>query len=357
MTLTLAIEVQARQLPGRAAAGVDAGGDVVGDQARRTRPRWRGRRCGGEAPGRCRSACRTACAPSRRPAGRPACAAPCRGPALRRAGARRRGPAMICFQARPTSPTTFSSGTKTSVKKTSLTSRPPIVAIPRTSTPSTPVGTSSIVRPPWRDSSRLVRATSRHALGYVRRRAPRLLAVDHVTAVVARRATGDVAHVRTGLRLGDRDRHHLALDHRAEHVLLLLQAAEALVAAGNRSGRAGAIDRRQAAVDLFEEDALVDERAAGTAVLLRGIATPAQPSSDMRSYSCWLWGSQPPSVRTSRCSRVPSSRLQKSRIASAKETCSSVKVISGCRPRLRARWRRRATRRGEWSVRRGRRCA
>src|SRR5713226_2010559 len=47
----------------------------------------------------------------------------------------------------------------------------------------------------------------------------------------------------------------------------------------------------------------------------------------MRPYSSWLWTSFPWSVSASRCSRVPHSRLAKSRIASTKAFCSSVRVI------------------------------
>ena len=56
-------------------------------------------------------------------------------------------PAISCIHAWSTCPTTRSSGTKQSVKYMSLTSRPPIVSMPRISRPSTPPGTEIIVNP------------------------------------------------------------------------------------------------------------------------------------------------------------------------------------------------------------------
>src|ERR1700722_8061514 len=61
-----------------------------------------------------------------------------------------------------------------------------------------------------------------------------------------------------------------------------------------------------------------------------GIATPSQPSSAMRAYSCALCSSTALSVSLSRCSRVPHSRAQNSRIASANACCSSVNTIPCC---------------------------
>src|SRR3954449_643844 len=54
------------------------------------------------------------------------------------------------------------------------------------------------------------------------------------------------------------------------------------------------------------------------------IDTPSQPSCAMRSKICWLCVCAPPSVRRSRCSRVPHSRRQKSWTDSTNARRSSV---------------------------------
>ena len=104
----------------------------------------------------------------------------------------------------------------------------------------------------------------------------------------------------------------------AEDLRLLLLGAEALGRAGDDQRRRVAADRRQAAGGLLHEQAGVEHRAARAAVLL-GDRHP-EPAElghlACRARSCGarVW----PSVSCSRCSGVPHSRSQKSRIAATK---------------------------------------
>src|SRR3954470_18734904 len=65
------------------------------------------------------------------------------------------------------------------------------------------------------------------------------------------------------------------------------------------------------------------------------IDTPSHPSSAMRSKICWLCVCAPPSVRRSRCSRVPHSRRQKSWTDSTNARRSSVSSMVAMRGSLR----------------------
>ena len=79
---------------------------------------------------------------------------------------------------------------------------------------------------------------------------------------------GERADVGAGLRLGHRDRLDRAGGDPAEDLLLLLLGAEALGGAGDDQRRRVAADRGQAARGLLHEEAGVEHRAAGAAVLL-----------------------------------------------------------------------------------------
>ena len=95
-----------------------------------------------------------------------------------------------------------------------------------------------------------------------------LLAVDDEAAVDALGRGGQRADVGAGLGLGHRDRLDRAAGDPAEDLRLLLLGAEAPGRAGDDQRRRVAADRRQPARGLFHEEAGVEHRAAGAAVLL-----------------------------------------------------------------------------------------
>ena len=96
-----------------------------------------------------------------------------------------------------------------------------------------------------------------------------LLPVEDVAVVDALGEGGERADVGAGLGLGHRDRLDRAAGDAAEDLLLLLLGAEAVGGAGDDQRRRVAADRGERARGLLHEDAGVEHRAAGAAVLLR----------------------------------------------------------------------------------------
>ena len=135
---------------------------------------------------------------------------------------------------------------------------------------------------------------------------PGLLAVDHVAAV--RRAPPG----RTGCPRPSRPRAPTSRSPRrcprtipAEDLLLELLGARTA-----RPGRADIIVIGKKPIGICPRANSSHSRHMSTAPppappYSSGIETPSQPSSAIRSYSSWLWGSRPWSVSASRCSRRP----------------------------------------------------
>ena len=126
---------------------------------------------------------------------------------------------------------------------------------------------------------------------------------------------------------GHRDRLDRAAGDAAEDLGLLLLAAEALGRAGDDQGRRVAADRRQPARGLLHEQAGLEHRAAGAAVLL-GDRHP-EPAElrhlpvDVEVVVLAVAVGQPLALVLR-----AHSRAQKSRIASTKSLCSSERAKS-----------------------------
>ena len=136
--------------------------------------------------------------------------------------------ALATDQPSPISPTRQSSGSRASVKNTSLKpDAPAMLRMGRTSTPGWCMSTMNIVRPLCFGASGSVRASSSPKRGQVRRRRPDLLAVHDPLVAVALGAGGEPGDVGAGARLAEQLAPDLLgrEDRPEEAVALLLGAA------------------------------------------------------------------------------------------------------------------------------------
>ena len=97
---------------------------------------------------------------------------------------------------------------------------------------------------------------------------PCLLAVDHVVPVAPLGLAGEAADVGARIGLGHRDRFDGAGDDTAEHLLLLLFGAEALICAGRDHAHGVEAHRDQPARELLAQQAHVEGPAARASVFL-----------------------------------------------------------------------------------------
>ena len=185
--------------------------------------------------------------------------------------------------AAPGSPSTSSSGTKTSV---SPTSHDPIARIPSFGsslicTPSAAVGTRKRVRPWCRLTASWSDAREQEdVVGDVGRRAPRLVAVEHPAAVrLPRRRAHGAEQVGAAARLGEADRvaELAARRRRQEFLLLLVGAVEAdALRAGERRDPPDPGEPAERAGELPRQEHLHDDVAA-LAADSSGIPIPWYP--------------------------------------------------------------------------------
>ena len=95
---------------------------------------------------------------------------------------------MVCLNAAPSTPTRFSTGTRTSVKNTSQKCRLVVMSlIGRTSMPGVSIGTMISLMPACGGPSVLVRQMQVAVVGDLAEAGPDLLAVDHPVVAVAHR--------------------------------------------------------------------------------------------------------------------------------------------------------------------------
>ena len=265
-----------------------------------------------------------------------------------RAWPKRSLPSRNLAQSQPrfSSPMSWSAGTFTSSKKTSLTSCPPsMVMIGRTVMPG-----DLHVGQQEGDALLLLRVRvgadqQEDPVGVLRQRGPGLLAVDDVVVALAHRARLEAGEVGAGAGLGEALAPPVVeVGHARQEALLLLLRAEGDDDRAAHVGVEGERLRRRRLLQLLAEDVALAERPASGRPTPPAIPAPPSPwrSACAASPRPCPWSALLPATMRSRVS-AGSSRAMKSRTSLRKAISASVKrssmaFSSEVRRRVRPPW-------------------